>query len=90
MENMSSSILLMEPMGGSFGRFLPACRTARCAAQVVATGGFESKLSSWGARCMGVCGSCGLMLPVSGMAPAIPGYIDSRSGLEFATWPLEC
>ena len=38
---------------------------------------------------MGVCGSCGLMLPVSGMALAIPGYIDSGSGLEFVTWPLE-
>ncbi|KAL6347607.1 hypothetical protein AAG906_026135 [Vitis piasezkii] len=51
--------------------------------------GLESELSSWGARCMGVCGSCGLTLPVSGMAPAVPGYIDSGSGLEFATWPLE-
>ncbi|KAL6312228.1 hypothetical protein AAG906_020313 [Vitis piasezkii] len=63
--------------------------------EVVATGGLgllgslESELSSWGARCMGVCGSCGLTLHVSGMAPAVPGYIDSRSGLEFATWPLE-
>ncbi|RVW33118.1 hypothetical protein CK203_111169 [Vitis vinifera] len=37
---------------------------------------------------MGVCGSCGLTLYVSGMAPAVPGYIDSGSGLEFATWPL--
>ncbi|RVW58552.1 hypothetical protein CK203_111388 [Vitis vinifera] len=25
---MSSSLLLMEPMGGSFGRFLPSCRAA--------------------------------------------------------------
>ncbi|RVW15436.1 hypothetical protein CK203_094702 [Vitis vinifera] len=49
----------------------------------------ESELSSWGARCMGVCGSCGLTLHASGMAPAVPGYIDSGSGLEFATWPLE-
>ena len=54
MESMSSNLLLMEPMGGSFGRFLPSCRTARCkrmfrtmgvtiglgrAAQVVAAGG---------------------------------------------------
>ncbi|RVW81947.1 hypothetical protein CK203_033314 [Vitis vinifera] len=38
---------------------------------------------------MGVCGSCGLILHVSGIAPAVPGYIDSGSGLEFATWPLE-
>ena len=38
---------------------------------------------------MGVCGSCGLTLYVSGMAPAVPGYIDFGSGLEFATWPLE-
>ena len=38
---------------------------------------------------MGVCGSCGLMLRVSGMAPTVPGYIDSGSGLEFATWHLE-
>ena len=26
---------------------------------------------------MGVCGSCGLVLYVSGIAPAVPGYIDS-------------
>ena len=39
---------------------------------------------------MGVCRSCGLTLHVLGMAPAVPGYIDSGSGLEFATWPLEC
>ena len=38
---------------------------------------------------MGVCGSCGLTLYVSGIAFAVPGYIDSSSGLEFATWPLE-
>ena len=49
----------------------------------------ESELSSWGAWCMGVCRSCSLTLPVSGMAPAVPGYIDSRLGLEFAPWPLE-
>ena len=24
-----------------------------------------------------------------GMAPVVPGYIDSGSGLEFATWLLE-
>ena len=30
MESMSSSLLLMEPMGGSFGEFLSACRTAWC------------------------------------------------------------
>ena len=49
----------------------------------------ESELSSRGARCMGVCGSCGLALQVSGIAPTVPGYIDSGSGLEFATWPFE-
>ncbi|KAL6325284.1 hypothetical protein AAG906_023129 [Vitis piasezkii] len=49
----------------------------------------ESKLSSREARGMGVCGSCGLTLHASGIAPAVPGYIDSGSGLEFATWPLE-
>ena len=49
----------------------------------------ESELSSRGARGMGVCGSCGLTLYVSGIAPAVLGYIDSGSGLEFATWPLE-
>ena len=27
---MSSSLLLMEPLGGLFGRFLPTCRTAWC------------------------------------------------------------
>ena len=27
-ESMSSSLLLMEPKGGSFDEFLPACRTA--------------------------------------------------------------
>ena len=142
MESILSSLLLMEPLGGSFGRFLPACRTAwcggmfctigvtmgsrcgrtfctigviigsGCAPQVVATSGLvfpgscgpslardnwgllsrclfderrvESELSSWGAWCMGVCRSCGLTLPVSGMAPAVPGYLDSGSGLEFA------
>ena len=39
---------------------------------------------------MGVCRSYGLTLHVLGMAPTVPGYIDSGSGLEFATWPLEC
>ena len=34
---------------------------------------------------MGMCGSCGLTLHVSGMAPIVPGYIDSGSSLEFAT-----
>ena len=128
---MSSSLLLMEPLGGSFGRFLPACRTAWCGGtfctkgvtiglgcvpQVVSTGGLglpgscgpslarialdnwgllshclfherrvESELSSWGVWCMGVCRSCGLTLHVSGIAPAVPGYIDFGSGLEFAT-----
>ena len=38
---------------------------------------------------MGVCGSCGLTLYASGIAPAAPGYIDFGSGLEFAIWPLE-
>ena len=49
----------------------------------------ESELSSQGARCMGVCGSCGLTLLVSGMALAVPRYIDSDSSLEFAIWPLK-
>ena len=49
----------------------------------------ESELSSWGAWCMGVGRSCGRILHVSGMTPAVPGYIDSGSGLEFAPWPLE-
>ena len=30
MESMSSSLLLMEPMGGLFEEFLLACRTAWC------------------------------------------------------------
>ncbi|RVW48951.1 hypothetical protein CK203_095635 [Vitis vinifera] len=66
-----------------------------CASQAVAAGGLgllgslESELSSQGARCMGVCGSCGLTLLVSGMALAVPRYIDSDSSLEFAIWPLE-
>ncbi|KAL6328109.1 hypothetical protein AAG906_033391 [Vitis piasezkii] len=30
-----------------------------------------------------------LTLHAPGMAPAVSGYIDSSSGLEFATWPLE-
>ena len=38
---------------------------------------------------MGVCGSWGLTLYVLGIASAVLGYIDSGSGLEFATWPLE-
>ena len=159
---MSSNLLLMEPLGGSFGRFLPACRTSwcegtfytkgvtvgsRCTPQVVGTGGLglpgscfclgwateyilalcqsrasqsgligsyglslvriapdnwgllsrclfeerrvELELSSKGVWCMGVCRSCGLALHVSGMAPVVLRYIDSGSGLEFATWPLE-
>ena len=45
----------------------------------------ESELSSRGARGMGVRGSWGLALYVPGIAPADPGYIDSDSGLEFAT-----
>ncbi len=49
----------------------------------------ESELSSRGARGMGVRGSWGLALYVPGTAPVDPGYIDSGSGLEFATWPLE-
>ena len=54
MESMSFSLLLMEPVGGSFGGFLPACCTAwyemtfctmgvtrgsGCVPQVVATSG---------------------------------------------------
>ena len=38
---------------------------------------------------MGVCGSCGLTLHASGITLVVPRYIDSGSGLEFATWPLE-
>ena len=49
----------------------------------------EFELSSWGVWCMGVCRSCGLTLHVLEMAPVVSGYIDSGSGLEFATWPLE-
>ncbi|RVW20332.1 2-alkenal reductase (NADP(+)-dependent) [Vitis vinifera] len=47
-ESMSSSLLLMEPMGGSFGRFPQPCCTAgvRAGAQVVATGGLSSRLFS--------------------------------------------
>ncbi|RVW62180.1 hypothetical protein CK203_062594 [Vitis vinifera] len=61
-----------------------------CAPQVVATGGLGLLGScGLGAQCMGVCGSCGLTLLVFGTAPAVLGYIDSGSGLEFATWPLE-
>ena len=134
-ESMSSNLLLMEPLGGSFGRFLPTCRTAwcgvtfctkgvtiglGCAPQVVAAGGLglpgscgpslarispenwgplsrclfderrvEFELSSWGVWCVGVCRSYGLTLHVSGIAPTVPWYIDSGSGLEFATWPFE-
>ena len=132
---MSSSLLLMEPMGGSFGEFLLACRTAwcgrvfrttgvtrgsGCVSQVVGAGGLvflspceprlvrivsdswgllsrclfderrvESELSSWRAWCMGVGRSYGRILHISGMTPAVPGYIDFGSGLEFAPWPLE-
>ncbi|XP_034672495.1 WAT1-related protein At4g15540-like [Vitis riparia] len=41
----------------------------------------ESELSSRGARGIGVCGSCGLALRVSGIAPAVPGLedLDMRS-----------
>ncbi|RVW16960.1 hypothetical protein CK203_070673 [Vitis vinifera] len=60
-------------------------------ARVVATGGltFQALLSSRGARGIGVRGSWGLALYAPGTAPVDPGYIDSGSGLEFATWPLE-
>ncbi|RVW37159.1 hypothetical protein CK203_111748 [Vitis vinifera] len=47
--------------------------------------GTKSELSSRRARGMGVCGSCGLTLHASGITPIVPGYIDSGSGLEFAT-----
>ncbi|RVW85135.1 hypothetical protein CK203_032941 [Vitis vinifera] len=120
---MSSSLLLMEPMGGSFGRFLPAGRSLGVSershrwgdhgvtmrryvlhhgaiigsgrgARVVATGGLDllgscGLLSSRGARGIGVRGSWGLACNAPGTAPVDPGYIDSGSGLEFATWPLE-
>ena len=49
----------------------------------------ESELSSRGARDRGVRGSWGLALYAPGTVPIDPGYIDSSSGLEFATWPLE-
>ncbi|RVW24155.1 hypothetical protein CK203_087032 [Vitis vinifera] len=64
--------------GGSFGRFLPTCRIARVRA-------FLMESSVHGRVC-----SCVLTLHVPGIAPATPGYIDFGSGLEFATWPLEC
>ena len=55
-----------------------------CTSQAMAAGGL-GLLGSYRPSLAGVCGSCGLTLLVSGMAPAIPGYIDSGSGLEFAT-----
>ncbi|KAL6325815.1 hypothetical protein AAG906_026644 [Vitis piasezkii] len=88
---MSSSLLLMEPMGGSFGRFLDRLFRSGRGARVVATGGLdlpgslESELSSRGARGIGVRGSWGLRC-CSGTPDS--GYIDSAR-LEFATWPLE-
>ena len=131
MESMLSSLLLMEPLGCSFGEFLPTCRTtwcgrvfrttgmtreSGCVSQVMGASGLvfpgpcgpslagiasdnwgllshclfdekrvESELSSWGDWCMGMGLSCGRILHVS----AVPGYIDSGSGLEFAPWPLE-
>ncbi|RVW63590.1 hypothetical protein CK203_057382 [Vitis vinifera] len=77
-------------------RFLPAGRSASDrgrGARVVATGGLdlpvESELSSRGARGIGVRGSWGLALYAPGTTTVDPGYIDSGSGFEFATWPLE-
>ena len=35
---MSSSLLLMEPVGGSFGEFLPIYRTAWCGRMFCTTG----------------------------------------------------
>ncbi|RVW73262.1 hypothetical protein CK203_050379 [Vitis vinifera] len=82
---MSSSLLLMEPMGGSFGRFLPAGRSARCEVKRSASLGV-----TMGVTMPEACrGSWGLALYAPGTAPVDPGYIDSGSGLEFATWPLE-
>ena len=49
----------------------------------------EFELSSRGARGMGVRGSWDLALYAPGTTPVDPGYIDSGSGLVFATWPLE-
>ncbi|RVX20870.1 hypothetical protein CK203_002462 [Vitis vinifera] len=51
--------------------------------------GRVAQLSSLGARGMGMCGSCDLTLHASGIASVVPGYIDSGSSLEFATWSLE-
>ena len=49
----------------------------------------ESELSSWGAWYVGMSRSRYRSLRTLGMAPVVPGYIDSGSGLEFALWPLE-
>ncbi|RVX06103.1 hypothetical protein CK203_018631 [Vitis vinifera] len=106
--------------GGSFGRFLPAGRSARCertfriaggdhgvrcggtfctmgaiigsgrGARVVAAGGLDLPGSSFltGSSRHGCAWLMGLALYVPGIAPVDPGYIDSGSGFEFATWPL--
>eukprot|EP00261_Vitis_vinifera_P033143 XP_019074386.1 PREDICTED: uncharacterized protein LOC104878818 [Vitis vinifera] len=51
--------------------------------------GEAARLRDEGTRGMGVRGSWGLALYVPGIAPVDPGYIDSGSGFEFATWPFE-
>ncbi|RVW67470.1 hypothetical protein CK203_063052 [Vitis vinifera] len=65
---MSSSLLLMEPLGGSFGRFLPTCRTA-CA-------GKHSERS----YTMGVVATSGLGLPDS-CGPSLARIVPDNWGL---------
>ncbi|KAL6349451.1 hypothetical protein AAG906_034108 [Vitis piasezkii] len=97
---MSSRRLLIEPGGavceGSLptrvtgGRAACPCKVGELEGSECASSDMVSELSSWRARYMGVYGSCGLTLHVSGIAPVVPRYIDFGSGIEFATWPFEC
>ena len=62
MESMSSSLLLIEPLGGSFRRFLLACRTAWCGGtfctmRVTRGSGCASQVAATGG--LGLPGSCG-------------------------------
>ena len=85
---MSSNLLLMEPMGGSFERFLPFCCTVRCERT------FRTMGVTIGSRCrstfctMGVTiGSGRAAQVVAAGGLGLPGsYGPSLTRIEFDNW----
>ncbi|KAL6327621.1 hypothetical protein AAG906_022040 [Vitis piasezkii] len=85
-DSMSSSLLLMEPLGGSFGRFLPTCCTARCGGTFCTIG------VTIGSQCgrtfctMGVTIGSGLLLLSQGILTLgqalslLPGLLNADDG----------